>query len=110
MFELNVISQDVVRLLKNQNLHKVLIFGSYAQEKAQAESDLDLLVVLNKEGMSGSYAEVLENKKSVSMLLRELRKKIPIDLLVYTKDEWAALKKSGSSFIQQIEREGIRLA
>lgn len=110
MIELKIISQEVVRLLKNQNLHKVLIFGSYAQEKAQAESDLDLLVVLDKEGMSGSYAELLENKKTVSMHLRELRKKIPIDLLVYTKDEWAVLKNSGSSFIRQIEQEGIRLA
>lgn len=109
MFEFKVISHEIIRLLKNQNLHKVLIFGSYAQEKAQAESDLDLLVVLNKEGMSGSYAELLENRKSVSRLLREFRKKIPIDLLVYTKDEWNALQHSGSSFIRQIEQEGIRL-
>jgi predicted nucleotidyltransferase len=110
MLDFKTIKQELLDLLKNQHLHQVLLFGSYARGAAREESDVDLLVILDKKGMSGSYAEVLENKKFVSMLLRELRKKIPIDLLVYTKDEWAALKKSGSSFIQQIEREGIRLA
>lgn len=110
MLDFKTIKQELLDLFKNQHLHQVLLFGSYARGAAREESDVDLLVILDKEGMSVSYAELLENKKTVSILLRELRKKIPIDLLVYTKDEWAALKKSGSSFIQQIEREGIRLA
>lgn len=109
MIDSTGISQEIIHLLKNLNLHKVLLFGSYAQGTAQTESDVDLLVVLNKEGMSGSYSEMLENRKSVSQLLRELRKKIPVDLLVYTKDEWTALKSSDSSFIRQIEQEGIQL-
>jgi predicted nucleotidyltransferase len=110
MIDFKIIKQELIDIFNNQPFCQVLLFGSYARGVAQEESDVDLLVVLDKEGMSGSYAEVLENKKSVSMRLRELRKKIPIDLLVYTKDEWAALKNSGSSFIQQIEQEGIRLA
>ena len=40
----------------------------------------------------------------------EIRKRIPIDLLVYTKDEWELLRRdSGSSFFKQIEENGVQL-
>lgn len=109
MIDLKKISQAIINLLSNQKLHRVLLFGSYAYGNAHDESDVDLLVILDKKGISSNYREIVENKKNVSVHLRELRKTVPIDLLVYTRDEWTALKNSGSSFIRQIEEEGIRL-
>jgi uncharacterized protein len=109
MIDFKKISAEIVSLLKNQKLYMVSVFGSHAYGKAHDESDLDLLVVLDKEGVSGNYKEVLGNKKAVSVHLRELRKKVPVDLLVYTRDEWTMLKNSGSSFIRRIEKEGVRL-
>ena len=107
--DFNNIRQKIIDLLKNPKPHKVMVFGSYAHGKAHDESDVDLLVILDKKGISSNYSEILENKKNISKQLRELRKTIPIDLLVYTKDEWMILRNSESSFIKQIEKEGIRL-
>ena len=101
--------QEIINLLKNHKLDKVFLFGSYAHGEAHDESDVDLLVILDKEGVSNNYMEILQNKRTISKQLRELRKAIPIDLLVYTKDEWTILRNSDSSFIKQIEKEGIQL-
>ncbi len=73
------------------------------------DSDIDIVVILDKSGISKDYSEVLRNKASVSRVLRNIRKKVPIDLLVYTREEWEALKNSGSTFHIEIEREGYVL-
>jgi len=109
MTDFEKIKQEIIALLKNLKLDKVLLFGSYAYGDVHDDSDVDLLVVLDKEGVSNDYAEMIQNKTAVSRQLRELRKKVPIDLLVYTVDEWKILKNSGSSFINQIETKGIQL-
>ena len=104
------IAQQVTSLLAPQPVvSAVLVIGSVASGHVDERSDVDLLVILDKKGISSNYKEILENKKTVSVHLRELRKTVPVDLLVYTRDEWTILKNSGSSFIQQIEMEGIRL-
>ncbi len=51
----------------------------------------------------------LKNKNSISKKLLKIREKYPIDLIVYTKDEWAFLKSSVTSFIRAIEEKGIDL-
>ena len=109
MLDFNKIKREIINLLENQKLKKVLVFGSYAHGKAHDDSDIDLLVILDKRGISKNYKEMLINKKNISAQLRKLRKIIPVDLLVYTIDEWIMLKNSGSSFVKQIENEGIRL-
>ena len=58
---------------------KVILFGSYAENSAKEDSDLDLLIIKD--------SEIPSNKRC-----RELRKKlrglkIPIDLLMYTPSE-----------------------
>lgn len=109
MVDFSKIKQEIIGLLENQKLHKVLVFGSYAYGQPHDESDVDLLVILDKRGISRDYKQMLENKKRISKLLRKMRKSIPIDLLVYTIDEWEMLKNSRSSFINQIEKKGVRL-
>ena len=103
------LKQEIITLLQNLNLNTVLLFGSYAYGDVHDDSDVDLLVVLDKEGVSNDYAEMLQNKTAVSRQLRGLRKRIPIDLLVYTLDEWAILQNSDSSFFEQIEKNGVQL-
>ena len=88
---------------------KAILFGSYAHGTPHDDSDIDLVVILDKEGKSDSYKTVIDNRMEISRRLRELRRKYPIEILVYTKDEWAELKASGSSFIQKIETEGISI-
>jgi uncharacterized protein len=89
--------------------HKVILFGSYAYGEPGDDSDLDLVVILDKRGSSPDYNMFLRNKLEIARKLRRLRRKYPVDLLVYTRDEWDHLRRSGSSFIRKIEREGIAL-
>ena len=103
------IVNEIVERIKKVNPLRVIIFGSYAKGNTHKDSDIDVLVVLNKKGFSKDYEEILENKRLVSKNLSDLRKIIPIDLLVYTKDEWEYLKNSGSLFFKEIEKRGLKI-
>ncbi|MGR3178565.1 MAG: nucleotidyltransferase domain-containing protein [Candidatus Anammoxibacter sp.] len=109
MIENKKLVEEILILLKDQKLYKVILFGSYAYKKPHDDSDIDLLVILDKNGVSNNYKKILENKKLISKQLRALRKRVPIDLLVYTKDEWKILQDCKTSFFKQVEKEGVAL-
>jgi len=100
---------QIKKILKKVHPLKVIIFGSFACGVIHEYSDIDLLVVLNKSGVAKNYSEILRNKINLSKLLREVRRQIPLDLLVYTKDEWDILTKSDSSFYKSIEKDGLQI-
>ncbi len=103
------IKDEILYCLKKEKLHKIILFGSHAYGTPYADSDIDLLIVSDNEGMSKNYRDYLKNKNNISKKLLGIRKKYPLDLMVYTKDEWAFLKASRSSFIKAIEEQGIDL-
>ncbi len=88
---------------------KVILFGSHAHGTPHKDSDIDLVVILDKEGKSDSYKTMINNRMEISRKLRALKQKYPIDILVYTKDEWEELKTFKSSFIEKIEKEGVAI-
>lgn len=67
------------------------------------------MVILDKKGKSDSYRTMINNRMKISKKLRDLKQKYPIDILVYTKDEWEELKASKSSFIERIEKGGVAI-
>jgi len=101
------IKNEILQCLKNENLHKIILFGSHAYGTPCADSDIDLIIVSNARGMSKNYKDYLKNKTMISKKLLKIKKKYPLDLIVYTKDEWAFLKASKTSFIKTIEEKGI---
>ncbi len=106
----NIIYKEIVESLSGSQLPlKVIVFGSHAFGKAGKDSDIDLLVVLDKKGKSQNYKELIQNRRFISKQLLRLKKKYSIDLLVYTKDEWEDLKLSGSSFFHKIENDGVTI-
>ena len=88
---------------------RAILFGSLTHGTSREDSDIDLVVILNKEGKSENYKALISNRMEISRKLRKLKKKYPIDVLVYTRDEWEELRASGSSFIEKIENEGITI-
>jgi len=106
----NKIKEKIVSRITAENKVKdIILFGSYAWGKPHKDSDIDLLVVLDEKGMSKSYTEKINKRMQVSKTIRELRKKMPFDLLVYTKDEWEKLVDVNSYFIRNINEHGLRL-
>lgn len=109
IIDIKNVLNEVKTLLQVVNANKAIVFGSFATGTIHAESDIDLVVILNQEGISPNYNNLLRNRMKINSLLRNVREKIPVDLLVYTKDEWELLLASGSSFINDINNNGLRL-
>ncbi len=86
------------RLVANLDVVKVILFGSYVSGKANKDSDLDLLIIINtKEKGIKRYAMVSE--------LLEPRK-IPMDIIVKTPEELQTRSKMFDPFIRNILKTG----
>lgn len=102
--------QDLVERIKSSEMiDKILLFGSEATGTAGPDSDIDLLVVLDKPSIPTSFKERSDNYLRISRAIRDIEKKHPIDLLVYTRPEFELLKERDSLFVRRILREGINL-
>ncbi len=101
--------QSIVEKLKNINLYKVILFGSYAYGEPDSWSDIDLIVVTNDEFFPKNYKEKSEVYLRVSNALTELTRKVPIDLIVYTKPMFEKFIELGSMFSKEVLQKGVVL-
>jgi len=83
---------------------KVILFGSYARGDNNEESDVDLLILLDKEKVT--YAD--ETKISRPLFMIEIGTGISISPMVYTKDFWEN-KHKVTPFYENVNKEGISL-
>ena len=88
------------------NPKKIMIFGSYVYGKPNEDSDLDLLIVIDKDEIPKNYDEKLEIKAEIRKLIRDINKKIAIDLIVFTVPEYQEFINSNSSFSREILEKG----
>ncbi len=103
------LASRIAQALSGLRPAEIILFGSRARGDAQRDSDVDLIVVLDQPGTARSYGEVVRRRMLVNRLLRDIRSEMPVDVLVYTRDEWAALQASGSSFVREIQETGLRI-
>ena len=66
---------------------KAMLFGSFGRGTSCQDSDIDFVVILNKEGRSDTYNAMISAGMEIAKRLRALRRKYPIDVLVYTGEE-----------------------
>ena len=104
-----IIKQIRDRLKHSLDIAQLILFGSCAVKGDVSDSDIDLVVVLNQKGLSKSYAEKIQKRSSVTKLLSDIRRRIPLDVLVYSKDEWELLSQQDTSFIREIKATGVKL-
>lgn len=101
-----VISQ---KLKEHLNLKEILLFGSWARNENKPDSDIDIVVILNEEGINLDYESTINKRIKIAKILSDIKSKVEIDNLVYTKDEWELLLKSNNGFINSIVKEGISI-
>ena len=101
------IQRDIVEHISRvEKPFKVFLFGSYAYGHPDADSDLDLLVVLDKDTAPRDFRERSKNYLSISRALRHIEREIPIDLIVYTKSEFERFAQLDSQFSKKVLKEG----
>jgi predicted nucleotidyltransferase len=87
----NTISNIVYRIATNTHPDKIFLFGSYATGQAKEDSDIDLLII----------KDTIEPRHKRSIEMQRLLKgsKLPVDILVYTNDEFEREKSIDYSFV-----------
>jgi uncharacterized protein len=98
--------EEMTERLKELKPYKVILFGSYANGDPTEDSDLDVAVILDSDKIAKNFCEWMERQRPVSGAVMEIRYKIAMDVLVYSKAEIDYLKAEGNSFIKEIESTG----
>lgn len=80
---------------------RIYLFGSWAIGEADELSDVDLVVI--KRTAAAFFDRLLE----VARLLPSTGP--PVDILVYTPEEFARMRADGNVFAEMIEEEGVIL-
>ena len=104
--DFNTILDNLVISLLSSNPYKIILFGSHANGNPNRNSDIDLMVILDDNHVSKTYQERLDKRVFIRNLLLEINQKIPLDILVYSKEELKIMKSHGNQFIDEIERTG----
>jgi len=85
------ISDIVNKIAINYNPDKILLFGSYATGKATDDSDLDFIVIKN--------TDTPKQKRGREIRRYLLGSLVPIDLKIYTPDEFTQESHNDYSFL-----------
>ena len=98
--------EDLIFLLKPSDPYKIILFGSHATGNPNKDSDIDIMVILDNNDVSKTYTERLNKKIYIRNLLININRNIPLDILVYSKEELKLIKNNGNYFIDEIEKKG----
>lgn len=105
MTKADIIS-EIILSLQPLNVHKVILFGSYAKGTQSADSDIDLLVVTNDTFVFESFTQKMQIKLKIANALNPLRKFADIDLIVHTIPMYEKFIQLNSSFKKEIFNSG----
>ena len=95
--EIEQIKESIVRLYQPD---KIILFGSWARDEAGERSDIDLLVISDREEHLPRY------KRGLDVRIQLSRFKTPKDILFYTHEDVARWRGVPQAFINTILREG----
>jgi predicted nucleotidyltransferase len=100
---------EIVSRLSAKKPLRVILFGSRTRDEFAPESDVDLIVVLDKEGVPRTSKEKTENFLEISRLLRDLNKRMAMDLVVMTRTQWERFVEMDSGFSREVQEKGLPL-
>jgi predicted nucleotidyltransferase len=98
--------QDIVDRLKDSRVTRILLFGSRASGESGKGGDFDLAIVVGAPRSFSNYEERLEAKSAIRARLRDINRRVPIDLVLYTEDEFRELKAEASFLATEIMAKG----
>lgn len=99
---------EIVACLKPLDPDRVILFGSGARDDRPASevNDVDLIVVTKAEDVPQTYREKEDIYLVVAQALRDIRRRIPLDLIVHTRAMHAKFRQLDSQFARHVLEEG----
>lgn len=97
MIERQKIRAFVDEVVRRFQPERVVLFGSYAYGRPDADSDVDLLVVMRHQGAGAEQA---------ARIRHVVRSGFPLDLIVRSPANIRQRVKMGDSFIREILEKG----
>lgn len=106
--QINIITKEiideVIQLLQD-NVYKIVLYGSYARGDFTKESDIDILILLNC-----TKEQVMQYRKQISRLSSRIGLKNDIEISLLLRDRETFEKgKNILPFYQNIEEEGVEI-
>lgn len=89
-------------LLERIRVHKIILFGSRARGDAQADSDMDLLVILHD-----SPTEEIEDYVLDCAWEAGIDHSVVLVPIVYSREEWEKGPEQSSLLALAVQKEGI---
>ena len=102
MVDNKMIEEIKSRLIKVYNPLEIYIFGSYAWGSPTKESDLDLLIVVDK-SEERSYKRPIAGGHALADIM------VSKDIVVYTKEEFERRANDVTTLCHKIKEEGTRI-
>ncbi len=101
------ISENIIEVVRDRLVDvydplEVYLFGSYAWGSPTDESDLDMLVVVEKSDEKSYKRSIPASKAMLDLMISK-------DIVVYTKDEFERLRKDKTSLCFKISNEGKKI-
>ncbi len=92
------LSEIVRRIVETCNPEKIILFGSYARGAAQADSDVDLLIIL----------PAIQHQREESLRIRRALRglMVPVDILLATTEQIERLGDMPGLIYRTALREG----
>ncbi|KXA88783.1 hypothetical protein AKJ66_02740 [candidate division MSBL1 archaeon SCGC-AAA259E22] len=86
-----------------ENVEDIILYGSYARGEADAESDVDVLIVWN--------GNLSEGREQIAELATEalLEHDVIVSPKVVSPKNYEEMKKSGLPFMENVRQEGIKI-
>ncbi len=87
---------DIISIAKMHGAELIILFGSRAKGTERPQSDIDICVVV----------QTTSKRRLAALISAEIDSDIPIDILLYTPDEWKQCISDDTSFARKILTEG----
>ena len=94
---------NIISIIKRIDPDTIYLFGSFANGGYDEGSDIDLLIVAK------SGDPPLERRLKLRRMLKDYDRRIGLDLLVYTPEEFKMLENQPSSFIYSAIKNGEKI-
>ncbi len=91
MIDTTKIGEIAMKIANRFNPEQIILFGSYAKGTQDEDSDIDLLIIQD--------TDLPSYKRGIDIRMSLIGTKMPIDILVYTRNEFEKEKNDKYSFL-----------